>query len=259
MRKRQNKRSKGFVLIERGGEREIVHEVDLLAADHELVSEGLDGDREGRRHEHDLALLREEAEDLLDDRLEVDGEQFVGLVEHHHLAVAQVGLLLLGEIEDSARRRDDDVHLLVQAVDVLLDLCASRRDHALDFEVLREVLHHARDLQRELSRRHEDQRLDLLLLRVDALQDRNDVGGRLSGAVLRPRNNRLASDRERNRLLLDRRRSVEALVDDAEKQVVLQPVALEGVTLNLGDVLDSAKSKGGRGIRDCPQAGGEKW
>ncbi len=44
-----------------------------------LVLELLDGDREGCREEHDLAVLRQQRDERLDGRLELGREQLVSL------------------------------------------------------------------------------------------------------------------------------------------------------------------------------------
>ena len=139
-------------------ERQLVHQVDDVRLAQELLLELLDGHRERRAEEHDLAALGQEADQLLDDRLELGRQQLVGLVHDEHLAVVELADALAREVEHAPRRRDDDVDRLVQAHDVVAQARAARRDHDLDGEVLAELLADLRRLQRELARRHEQHR-----------------------------------------------------------------------------------------------------
>ena len=54
-------------------ERQLVHEVDDVLLLEEAVLECFDRHGEGRREEHDLALLRHEGDEVLNDLLEVLG------------------------------------------------------------------------------------------------------------------------------------------------------------------------------------------
>lgn len=172
------------VVLGDSSEGELLHEVDLVRLDHVLLLEVLDDDWERGREEHHLPLWRAEAEQLLHDRLELWAEQLVGLVHHERRAPAQVGDPLAGEIEDSSRRSDEDVDGLRQSEDVVLEGGSSCGDHDVEAHVLSERLAHLRRLERELSRRHEDQRLDLWDLGVDLFQGRDRERSSLSGSVL---------------------------------------------------------------------------
>ena len=147
-----------------------------LAADLEV----LDDQRERRGEEHDLAIRREEGEDLLDDDGELGRQELVGLVHDERRAFGQVGDALGREIEDAAGRADEDVHGLRETHDVVLEDSATGRDHDVEAEVLAERLADLRRLQRQLARRDHQQRLDLGLLRVDLLQRRDHERGRLA-------------------------------------------------------------------------------
>lgn len=61
-----------------------------------------------------------------------------------------------------------------------------------------------RRLQRQLSRRHYDQRLDDVLGRIYLLQYRNTVGTGLASAVFGSRQNIFAAESDRDGSLLDR-------------------------------------------------------
>ena len=117
----------------------------------EPVLEVLENDRERGAVKKDLAVGRQEADDLLDERLELGAEQLVGLVHDEDAAVAQLAHALAGEVEDTTRGGDQDMHNVVEAHDVVLQGGAARRDHHLHAEVLAQLLAHLGCLQGELS------------------------------------------------------------------------------------------------------------
>ena len=65
--------------------------------------------------------LGHEVDDLLDDVLEVLGEELVDFVEDEEFAEVEVGDVLVGQVEDPARGGDNDVDSLVEAVEVVAD------------------------------------------------------------------------------------------------------------------------------------------
>lgn len=172
------------VVLGDSSEGELVHKVDLVGLDHVLVLEVLDDDREGGREEHHLPLGRAEAEQLLHDRLELWAEQLVGLVHHKRRASAQVRDPLASQVQDSSGRTDEDVDRLRETEDVVLESCSSCCDHDVESHVLAERLAHLRGLEGELSRRDEDQSLDLWDLDVDLFQRRDRERSSLSSSVL---------------------------------------------------------------------------
>ena len=88
---------------------ELLHEIDGVWVRHEFLAEGLDGHREGGREEADLMRLVAKVDDLLENGLELGREELVSLVHDDGSAFREVRDLLGGEVEDAARRRDDDV------------------------------------------------------------------------------------------------------------------------------------------------------
>mmetsp|Transcript_15818 Transcript_15818/g.40766 ORF Transcript_15818/g.40766 Transcript_15818/m.40766 type:complete len:470 (-) Transcript_15818:225-1634(-) len=216
---------------------ELLHEVDLIGLAHDLVLERLDLDGEGGGEEKHLPLLRHEVDQLLDERLELGGEELVRLVEAAHGAVAHRRDALLAHVEQAAGRGDDDVDSIVQAEDVLLERRATSAHHHLEAKVLAKVPTHLRRLQRELPRRHEDHRLDVGLGGVRLLEHGDDEGGGLSRAVLRAGQDVAPRERDWDRLLLDGRGTLKARLEDAHQQLTLEEVVLELVALGRGDVL----------------------
>ena len=71
---------------------------------------------------------------------------------------------------------------------------------------------------------------------VDLLQNGDGVGTSLSGAVLGPGEDVPSAERHRDGGLLDGRRLVPALLEDAHQQLALQAEVLELVALGVGDV-----------------------
>jgi len=103
------------------------------------------------------------------------------------VAPVQLGNVLRGQVEQSTRGRHNDVHRLVESVDVLLDRVASSRNHALDLLMLAQLLYHEAGLHGQLSRRQKHQALDVVLGGIDLLNEGNGVGSGLARAVLGPR------------------------------------------------------------------------
>ena len=137
-------------------ESELLHQVDDVGLLQELVLELLDRDGEGGRVEEDLALRVREADELLDDGLELGGQELVGLVHDEDVAVVELGHLLVREVEDAARGRHDDVDGVVEAHDVVLEGGAAGGHHHLDAEVLPDLLDDLRRLEGQLSRGDEE-------------------------------------------------------------------------------------------------------
>ena len=66
-------------------------------------------------------------EDALDVGQEAEVEHFVGLVEHQYRQAAELQVALLRQVEQAARRADDDVDSLVQRLDLRLVRAGHRR------------------------------------------------------------------------------------------------------------------------------------
>ena len=139
-------------------ESELLHQVDDVGLLQELVLELLDRDGEGGRVEEDLALRVREADELLDDGLELGRQELVGLVHHEDVAVVELGHLLVREVEDAAGGRDDDVDGVVEAHDIVLERGAAGRHHHLDTDVLPDLLDDLRRLEGQFSRGDEEHR-----------------------------------------------------------------------------------------------------
>ena len=167
--------------------------------------------RHGGREQQRLAVgrkLRDDAHDVLD---EAHVEHPVGLVENDVVDFGQRQGTLVQQVEQTARRRDDDVDAAAHRLDLRTDRDTAE-DHVMGqlgaggvgFDV-------AGDLRGELAGRGQDEDLRRLRSRATALGDqRVDDGQRegrgLAGAGLGDTQNVAALHDRRNRLGLDRRR-----------------------------------------------------
>ena len=97
----------------------------------------------------------------------------------------------------------------------------------LDVLVAAVLVQRLGDLDRQLARRGQDQRLDRALLGIDGLDDRQPEGGRLAGAGLRLGDHVAAGEQDRDDLDLDRRRLLVADVLDRFQQRGVEPELLE--------------------------------
>ena len=138
--------------------------------------------RRRRREERGLALRVRLREDALDVRREAAVEHLVRLVEHDvgdavdaHRAVVQV-------VEHAAGRADDDLRAAVDGVLLRAEGTAAVDERRLDLRLLRQLVEHVADLDGQLARRHEDQRLEPLVLGHDLLDERQAERERLAGA-----------------------------------------------------------------------------
>ena len=214
-----------------------------------------DGGRHGRREEHRLAELGGLGEDALDVGQEAQVEHLVGLVQHEHLDVAEVQGPTVGQVEQPARRADDDLDAVGQCLQ--LGLVAHPAVQGDDAGVAlggrdREVL---ADLAGQLTRRGDDQRLRGARLgqRVevalagddDALQQRDAERQRLAGAGARLADHVGAGQGDRDGHRLDRERvadadRVEGVGDGAEHPEVVEGLRQRGRVLGLGGRLGDA-------------------
>mmetsp|Transcript_27995 Transcript_27995/g.88943 ORF Transcript_27995/g.88943 Transcript_27995/m.88943 type:complete len:246 (+) Transcript_27995:1026-1763(+) len=149
----------------------------------------------------------------------------------------QVADILVGKVQHTAGGCHHDVHVVVEAHDVLSEARAAGRDHALHVHVLSELLHHRGGLQGKLAGGHQDEALDGALGGGALLEQGDNKGARLAGAVLRAGQHRLAGQGHGDAVLLDRRGLLVALLEDAHEELPLEEVVLEVVALGRRHVL----------------------
>ena len=233
---------KGIVLGDTA-ESELVHQVDLVGLDHVLILEGLDDEGEGCRVKHDLTLLGEVCEQLLDNGREFGTEELIGLIHDKGRTFAKVGDALSSQVEDTTGGTDNNVNSFGQSHNIILEGGASCRDHDLHTHVLAQGLADLSGLESQLSGRDQEQGLNLCLFQIDLFQGGDNEGSRLSCAVLGSGQDVPACEGNRYRLFLDGRWSFEASLEDAHQELALQEVVLELVALGRSDVLCGSKGE----------------
>jgi hypothetical protein len=195
---------------------------------HETAGEIADVVRVGCREHEVLALLRQELEHALDVVDEAHVEHAVGFVEHEGLDVGQRDRALFGEIEQAARRRDQDVAAVAQLVDLRLLGHAAEDHQRAQVEVLAVVLHALLHLGGELARGREHQRARIAsAASAQFLQQRQCEPGGLARAGLRAREHVAAGEHGGNRLGLDGSGNRVALVGHGTEQLGLEPENIE--------------------------------
>jgi len=112
------------------------HEIDLVGLLHPLVLESLNSLREGGREQHDLARGWGEGQNAINTLLKLGRKELIGLVHDKGRALRQVDDLLLGQIQQAARRRDNDVHGGLETNDIVLQISTTSSDNNVVAEVL---------------------------------------------------------------------------------------------------------------------------
>lgn len=95
-----------------------------------------------RREQQHLPLLGKEAHYVLYQALELLGHQLVCFIENKEPALTQLSHLLRCEVEDSSWRCDYYVHSFLKTHDVISEVSAPSRHHALYLRVLAYLLDH---------------------------------------------------------------------------------------------------------------------
>ena len=142
-------------------------------------------------------------EDLLDVLEEAEVEHLVGLVEHDVAAGVQQQRVARDQVEHAADRPDDDLALLLELRLLGADRRAAEDGDGVDALAGAVGAQRLGDLDAELARRGEDERLDLAVLGVDELDHRQAEGGGLAGSGLRLADHVAAVEQLGDRLLLD--------------------------------------------------------
>ena len=205
-----------FALVEEGDElvdalggaggRRDLHRLGIVE---ELVGKLTDRIRHRRREEQGLALLGQHPHDLAQRVDEAEVEHLVSFVEHQDFKHREADETLLDQVEQAARRRDEDVDAARHVLAVLVDAGAAEHGcdrHLGELTVFAGTLG---DLAGQFARRgeheHAAMRRQHALFVVDELLDRREhEGRRLAGAGLRDAEQIAAFEQDRDRLLLDR-------------------------------------------------------
>jgi hypothetical protein len=139
---------------------------------------------------------REQREDLADVADEPHVQHAVRLIEHQDLDVRQVDRALADVVEQTAGRGDDDLRTGAQRADLRIEPDAAIHDRGTDGTLGAVRADALLDLEREFAGRRQDERADRAAAGrtcarrrrsgIDAaeqLEERQDEGGRLAGAV----------------------------------------------------------------------------
>ena len=236
----------------------VAHQVGDLA--HSLLVER-------RREQQRLALGRRLAHNAADGGQKAHVEHAIGLVEHQHLDLVQVAGTLLDQIDQTARRGDQDVATVLEGSGLGLVAHAAHDGHGNMAGDVGDFARDLVDLLGKLARRGDDEHhgaaaVALGLLgtatavaaaalthgfgRSNVLQivhGRQQKGGRLAGAGLSGGKQVAAFEHHRNRTGLNGRRRRVAQVLDGTKHLVGKAQLVKGGQA-LGSELDGLGSIG---------------
>ena len=173
---------------------------------HVALGELLDRRRHRRREERRLAPARAHPQDFLDVLDEAEVEHLVGLVEDDVAGRGEDQRAARHQVHHPADGGDDDVGAGAQLRLLGADRGAAEDGDDLDVEVLGVGAQRLRHLDAELAGRGQHDRLDLVVVGVEVLQQRQAEGGGLAGPGLGLADHVVAGEQLRDRLLLDRRR-----------------------------------------------------
>ena len=123
-------------------ESQLLHQIDELRRGDVLGLELLNLHGVGSREEHNLLVLGHDLDDLGDDALEVNRQQFVDFIQHEQFAVREISDLLHGQVQDTAWCPHNRMYSLVETDDILADLGTTGGDHGLNLFVLAELFDH---------------------------------------------------------------------------------------------------------------------
>ncbi len=148
---------------------------------------------------------------MLDVVDEAHAQHLVGFVQHQGLELAEVEGAFFDVVDHAARGRHDHVHAAAQCRQLrAIALAAVDRQHVEALDVGGIALEGFGDLDRQLARGRQHQRLRGGLLDVDARQDRQREGRGLAGAGLGLPEHVAVGQQQRDRGGLDRRRRLVA-------------------------------------------------
>ncbi len=189
----------------------------------DLIGERHDLARHGGREEQGLTLLWQHPDYPAHVMDEAHVEHAVGLVQDEHLKGVEPDVALIEQVEQPARRRDQDVDAARQCLDLRHLPDAAEHDGLAQARMAAIGGEAGADLGRELAGRGEDQ--DPAGLGAGAprhgretLQDRQHEGCGLAGAGLGAADQIAALQDDRDRRHLDRGRRFILLVADGAQQ-----------------------------------------
>ena len=161
---------------------------------------------ERRRQQEALAACRRLAHQLVDDRVEAQVAQVVGLVEDSDLDVVHAAGATVDQVLEATRRGDDDVGPVAQLLDLAVVGRAAAHRGQLQVNCLGEGLQRAAYLGGELTRGYDDQGARVLRAATVAGEpgkDRQAESQCLAGAGLRAAEHVMSGQRVGNDGRLD--------------------------------------------------------
>ena len=184
--------------------------LDQLRVAQQAVGEAADLVGEGGGEEQGLLLLRHQREHFFDVVDEAHVEHAVGFVQHEDLDARQVDGALADVVEQTARRRHQDVDAALQRLDLRADADAAEDQRGFQRQEMAVGAHAFLDLGGQFARRCQHQNARLAAgggrLRAEQLQNGQGEAGGLAGAGLGGGHQVAAGKDDGNRLRLDRRR-----------------------------------------------------
>ncbi len=169
-----------------------------------VVGELGDRRRHRRPEERRLAAVGRQSQDLLDVLQEAEVEHLVGFVEHDEAAALEHQRAAVDEVEHPPDGADDDVPAGLQLRLLGADRRATEDGDDVGALAAGVGADRLRDLDAQLARGREDERLHLGLGGVDVLDDRQAECGRLARSRLGLADDVAALEHRRDRLLLNR-------------------------------------------------------
>ncbi len=165
----------------RNGQRLGLTQADHLRVSHVAAGNLDDRLRHRRREQRRHAALRQVAQDVLDVLDEAHLEHLVGLVQDQQSNLGQVDRAAAHVVHQATRCGDDGVNAATQRTQLAVDRLAAVDRDDLDPPMLADLAKLLGDLDGQLARRHQDNRLRNSPIGVDSLDQRDPISRRLAG------------------------------------------------------------------------------
>ncbi len=227
---------------------------DLRGIAHVFGRDAPDRRGHGRREQRNLPLLRRLLEDPLDVIDESHLQHFIALVQNDEAQGLQVERAAVHVIHHPAGSADDHMRAAFESLELRdVALPAINRQNVETLQVGRVALECLGDLDGQLARGHQDQRLRGALAQIDPVQHRQRKGGCFSGAGLRLPEDIGAGQQQRNGLSLNGRRRLVAHGGEAlENEFAQAQLAKAGRQWCVGGGQGGGAQKGSGLYRNIP-------
>ncbi len=197
----------------------LFRQLHFLRLAHELVGQPRDAFRVSGREQHGLALGRALLHHERDVVVEAHVQHAVGFVQHQRVERIQLEAAAFDVVHDAARRADDDMRAVLQAVALRPHGGAADQRQYLDVVgEARQAAHLLRHLVGQFARRAQHHGLHGKAARVELGEQRQRECRGLAAAGLGLRDEVVSGQRDRQALRLDRRhRAVFQLLQDRQQ------------------------------------------